>query len=725
MGDCLAVFDMKVCRELEHHSPELHNRMYRQAGAAVQGRGFVIYFCMTLLCDYYFFTGKERMSIKVNDRPTLPRTQRTHNRASLILKWFIAIGLMVIVAMNVTYILPVMTPPTVLTSTPTEAVSALTFKAEADAYVQQADPTTNAGTSADLEVIRAGGQSAESYLRFTVSGVSGAVQSARLRVYSTTETAANGPALYTTENNWTESDITWENHPKRASSASGDQTLVRKFSWVEYDVTPVITGDGTYSFVLVGDTTEALLFSSRESSNGPELLITITSATPTAAASPTHEGTGTPGAGNAHTFTAEADAYILQSSSAANHGTSDELESDGDPDTAQIGYIRFSVNGIDEPVQNVKLRVFAIDGSKDGPAVHFADSNWTETGEDGITWDLQPTLLSGPMENKEAVQGGAWLDYDVTAAVTGDGTYSFALVADSEDEVTFSSREGTEPPQLIVTTGLAAPTPTSRPISRVSPGDVILVGAGDIATCDEEEDELTAQLLDDIPGTVFTVGDNAYVDGTYTEYINCYDSTWGRHKSRTKPTPGNHEYNTSGAAGYFQYFNNVPSYYAYELGSWRIYALNSEINVSESSEQVKWLEEDLAANPSQCVLAYWHTPRWSSGAKNGSRADLQTLWQMLHNAGAELVINGHEHNYERFAEMDASGREASPGMREIIVGTGGAGLYEFGAPLAASEVRDNTSFGVLKLTLGATSYDWEFVPAANSTFTDSGSSICH
>jgi hypothetical protein len=224
---------------------------------------------------------------------------------------------------------------------------------------------------------------------------------------------------------------------------------------------------------------------------------------------------------------------------------------------------------------------------------------------------------------------------------------------------------------------------------------------------------------------VFTVGDNAYVNGSYTEYLNCYDPSWGRHKSRTKPSPGNHEYNTTGAAGYFQYFNNVPSYYAYTLGSWRIYALNSEIDVSASSPQVAWLEEDLAANPSQCVLAYWHTPRWSSGAKNGSQPSIQTIWQILYDAGAELVINGHEHSYERFPEMDESGMEVSQGLREIVVGTGGAGLYEFGTPLAASQVHDNTAYGVLKLTLRATSYGWQFVPIAGSTFTDSGSDTCH
>jgi hypothetical protein len=253
----------------------------------------------------------------------------------------------------------------------------------------------------------------------------------------------------------------------------------------------------------------------------------------------------------------------------------------------------------------------------------------------------------------------------------------------------------------------------------------VLVGAGDIANCNRNQDELTAQLLDNIEGTVFTAGDNAYIDGSYTEYLNCYDPTWGRHKSRTNPSPGNHDYLTSGAAGYFQYFNNVASYYAYNLGTWRIYALNSEISASATSAQVTWLQDDLATNPSQCVLAYWHKPRWSSGANHGDSSAIQTLWQVLYNAGVELVINGHEHNYERFAEMNASGAVVSDGLREIVVGTGGAGLYPFGSPHPASQVRNNTAYGVLKLTLRDGSYDWEFVPVAGSTFSDSGSSNCH
>src|SRR5688572_15019568 len=264
----------------------------------------------------------------------------------------------------------------------------------------------------------------------------------------------------------------------------------------------------------------------------------------------------------------------------------------------------------------------------------------------------------------------------------------------------------------------------SIPSLQASAATVVLVGAGDIASCDYTTDTATAKLLDNISGTVFTAGDNAYTNGTYTQYKDCYGPTWGRHKSRTKPSPGNHEYNTSRAAGYFQYFNNVPSYYAYNLGDWRIYALNSNIDVSATSAQVKWLKNDLAENPKKCVLAYWHHPRWSSGAKYGNNSKYQTLWKTLYDAGAELVINGHEHNYERFKQMNASGSAVSKGLREIVVGTGGAGLYGFGSVRSTSEVRNSSTHGVLKLTLSSTSYSWKFVPVAGKSFTDSGTTSC-
>jgi hypothetical protein len=221
----------------------------------------------------------------------------------------------------------------------------------------------------------------------------------------------------------------------------------------------------------------------------------------------------------------------------------------------------------------------------------------------------------------------------------------------------------------------------------------VMVGAGDISTCSNDNDSQTANLLGGISGTVFTTGDNVYDSGTYTEYTECYEPNWGLYKSRTKPAPGNHEYQTSGASGYFNYFG-VSSYYAYNLGEWRIYALNSEIDTSATSEQVTWLKQELAANPKTCVMAYWHRARWSSGKMHGSDSKTQALWAALFDAKAEIVVTGHEHNYERFAPMNQSGQEVSGGLREFVVGTGGASHYGFGTFLPASQARDSSTYGL-------------------------------
>ena len=262
------------------------------------------------------------------------------------------------------------------------------------------------------------------------------------------------------------------------------------------------------------------------------------------------------------------------------------------------------------------------------------------------------------------------------------------------------------------------------PIRAYATGETVtLVGAGDISKCSNDNDAKTARLLDSIPGTVFTTGDNVYTSGTYSEFMNCYNSTWGRHKSRTMPVPGNHEYITPRAEGYYSYFG-VPRYYAYDRGEWRIYALNSEINTSATSRQVVWLKADLAQNPRKCVMAYWHRPRWSSGKAHGSDPKTQELWNALVDAKAELVIAGHEHNYERFAPMNKTGQLDRSGVREIIVGTGGASHYGFGTILPTSRVRNGDTYGVLKLTLRPDGYDWNFIPVAGKTFTDRGSTLC-
>ena len=259
-------------------------------------------------------------------------------------------------------------------------------------------------------------------------------------------------------------------------------------------------------------------------------------------------------------------------------------------------------------------------------------------------------------------------------------------------------------------------------------GDPVFVGAGDIASCSRTQDESTAKLLDNISGTVFTTGDNVYPDGTSSQFNDCYGPTWGRHKNRTKPSPGNHDYHTSGASGYFNYFGSAAGdsskgYYSYNLGAWHIISLNSEIAQSAGSAQEKWLRADLAANPKTCTLAYWHKPRFSSG-QHGNISASQALWQALYDYGADVVLNGHDHTYERFAPQNPNGQADPKGIREFVVGTGGAGLYSFTSNQPNSQVRNNTTYGVLKLTLHSTSYDWQFIPIAGQNFTDSGSANC-
>ena len=265
--------------------------------------------------------------------------------------------------------------------------------------------------------------------------------------------------------------------------------------------------------------------------------------------------------------------------------------------------------------------------------------------------------------------------------------------------------------------------------------DAVLVGAGDIADCaDLSGAGATAKLIDAIPGTVFTAGDNAYPSGTAEQFRDCYGKTWGRFKSWTRPSVGNHEFHSGGATPYFDYFGanaGDPSrgYYSYDLGAWHIIVLNSECEevggCGQSSAEEKWLRQDLQAHPAACRLAYWHKPLFSSGAKHGNDPDMKPFWQDLYAAGTTVVINGHDHDYERFAPQDPDGRaEAARGIREFVVGTGGKNHRPFAKPLPTSEMRNADTFGVLKLTLHAKGYEWEFIPEAGKTFHDSGSGFC-
>jgi acid phosphatase type 7 len=257
--------------------------------------------------------------------------------------------------------------------------------------------------------------------------------------------------------------------------------------------------------------------------------------------------------------------------------------------------------------------------------------------------------------------------------------------------------------------------------------DPVVLAAGDIATCGEDGDERTAALLDSQPGVVLTLGDNAYEHGTLDDFHECFEPSWGRHKQRLRPAPGNHEY-ISGGTAYFRYFGRAagPSgrgYYSFNLGAWHIVSLNSERGTGAGGSQVRWLRADLARSKARCVLAFWHRPRWSRGQYGDDRS-MAPLWNALYDAGADVVLGGHDHNYQRYPQMNKRGElDRTRGIRSFVVGTGGRRLYGLRRDPRRRAGNDQT-LGVLKLILRPRGYSWRFVPVAGSRYRDSGSGEC-
>jgi hypothetical protein len=289
-----------------------------------------------------------------------------------------------------------------------------------------------------------------------------------------------------------------------------------------------------------------------------------------------------------------------------------------------------------------------------------------------------------------------------------------------------SSPSGSSPPG-----GVASGAPTAAPSGPVE--DPVLVGAGDIASCLSTGDEATAALLDDIEGTVFTAGDNAYESGSEQDFRDCYEPSWGRHRDRTRPAPGNHDWATDDLAGYRGYFGEAAApdgvpWYSFDLGTWHVVVLDSECRKTggcdPDSDQGRWLAADLAENDAACTVAIFHTPLFSSG-EHGNITSVTPFWQALYAAGADVVLNGHDHDYERFAPQDPDGREdRARGIREFVVGTGGKSLRAFADVRPNSELRASISHGVLALTLRAGGYGWRF-HATDGRFSDEGTATCH
>ena len=239
--------------------------------------------------------------------------------------------------------------------------------------------------------------------------------------------------------------------------------------------------------------------------------------------------------------------------------------------------------------------------------------------------------------------------------------------------------------------------------------DVTVAAAGDIAKCrssaGDEETAALVQALD--PDRVVTLGDNAYPDGTISDFLGCYEPSWGVFKWKTAPAPGNHEYHTPKAAGYKEYFNLSDPWYAWDLNGWRFYSLNSEERIHK---QANWLRKDMQENPRDCYVAYWHRPRYSDG-RHGDEPAMEPIWNTFASRGGDIVLAGHDHNYQRFSRID--------NVRSFVVGTGGAGLTPIFGDRAS--VSNSDTHGVLLLTLRAGEYDWTFEPVAGGTFRESRS----
>jgi acid phosphatase type 7 len=450
-------------------------------------------------------------------------------------------------------------------------------------------------------------------------------------------------------------------------------------------------------------------------------------------------------ASTATTYEPTDDARVAEAEPNANFGLYN-LFTDGTAGDQHESFLKFNVAGLTGEVKSAILRVYVYDGTTDGPSVYPTETDWSE---DTLSWNTRPAQTGLGVADAGDVPAGGYYDFDVTSLVSGNGTYSFGLKQPGTDRMRAYGGVAARPhpqlnPQLIVTTTATATDPA-------------VLSAGDISN-GHPQDEATAQLLRSTPGTVLAVGDLAYPDGSLEDFQSFYDPTWGTEKMRTRPVPGNHDYKTADASGYFDYWNGPANqtgpagdrdkgYYSYDLGSWHLIALNTGQcydqrtiidgyfqQCAPGSPMLTWLEQDLSQNTKLCTLAYFHHPRYSSGTDHGDDPQrTAAIWDTLYAHDADVVISGHEHDYERFAPQDDHAKaDPERGIREFVVGTGGgweapdlSGNYFTDPPQPNSEVRAAPAWGVLKMTLHQGSYDFRFLPAAGTTFTDSGSGRCH
>jgi hypothetical protein len=553
---------------------------------------------------------------------------------------------------------------TLLVIGPGRAAAASTFGAVADAHAHSEHPATNFGS--DIEIRVDGSPVVRGYLRFSVQGLTGSVTRAVLRLYVSSANSTGYSVAAVADTAWSEGAITWNNAPPISSTITGSSGGVAAASWSEVDVTPLVRGNGLVSFGLTTKSDSSVRPASRESgANGPQLVVTTGSGSDTTA--PTRP-TGL----------------------AATVSGSSQIDLTWSASTDAVGVAGYTVYR---------------DGTAAGTVGAASGTRFSDTG------------------------------------LAASSTYSYAVDA-------FDAAGNRSSKSSSVTATTASGSTSSAPVIAAA-GDIACDpassnfngGAGSGSSCHQKA------VSDLLVGTdlkaVLPLGDNQYYCGGLQAFQASYHPSWGRVKSITRPAVGNHEYLTSGgtgcsssnagARGYFSYFGAAagdPSkgYYSFDVGSWHLIALNSQCSqaggCSASSPQGKWLAGDLAAHRNACTLAYWHIPLFSSGGRANSNT--RSFWDQLYAAGAEVVLSGHDHTYERFAPQTPSGSaDPARGIRQWVVGTGGANHTHFATTFANSQVRNDTTFGVLRLTLRPDGYDWRFVPEKGGGFTDSGSGTCH
>jgi hypothetical protein len=428
-----------------------------------------------------------------------------------------------------------------------------------------------------------------------------------------------------------------------------------------------------------------------------------------------------PASADQRAFAPDRDTYVTAARPAATFGSAAKLRADALPEVRS--YLRFDVSlPAGATITGAVLRLNATSVStSSGFEVHRV----TDTG-----WDERTlTFADAPALGARLAVSGAWstagtVSVALPAGEIRAGPNSFAVTTASASAKAFSSRESASPPELEVTYSSA-------------PAAKIVLAAGDIQPAGTTYSPTAPLLETTAADAVLTLGDLQYETGALADFNAFYSQTWGRPgiKSRTYPSPGNHERASDLLANYCAYFRtgmNGPAavdpcpggtpYYSFDLGAWHLVSLDSSRGTIDPAQRA-WLRRDLAAHAVRCTLAYWHHPRYSGSSHGNHR--LGDVWVDLMAAGVDVVLAGHDHNYQRFARMDNAGRiDPVDGIRSFVVGTGGKSQYATRV-IAGQEAADDSTHGVLRLALAAGGYEWRFLPEAGGTFTDAGEEACH